>query len=156
MGLIPVFVCCFGLKFNRNSYIYGFGTHSVFVYCSGLNSAIFTEWDSFQYLYTALVLNSTVIAIFMDLGLNSVFVYCSGLNSAIFTEWDSFQYSCTALVLNSVIFSLLGLNPVFVYCSDLNSAIFTEWDSFQYPCTVLVLFQLYLLFGTQFSTLALN
>ena len=62
----------------------------------------------------------------------------------------------TALVLNSVVFSLLGLNPVFVYCSGLNSAVFTEWDTFQHSYTALVLFQLYLLFGTQFSTLALN
>ena len=74
-----VLVYCIGLEFNRNSYIYGFGTHSVFVYCSGLNSAIFTEWDSIQCSCTALVLNSTVIAIFMDL--------------------RHIQYLCTVLVL---------------------------------------------------------
>ena len=84
------------LMLNRNSYIYGSGTHSVFVYCFGLNSAIFTEWDSFQYSYTALVLNSVIFSL---LGINPVFVYCFGLNSAIFTEWDSFQYSYTVLVL---------------------------------------------------------
>ena len=84
------------LMLNCNSYIYGFGTHSVFVYCSGLNSAIFTEWDSFQCSYTALVLNSVIFSL---LGHIPVFVYCSGLNSAIFTEWDSFQYSYTVLVL---------------------------------------------------------
>ena len=108
------------------------GPNSVFVYCSGLNSAIFTEWDSIQYSFTALVLNSTVIATFMDLGLNSVFVYCFGLkcshslfigtHSAIFTEWDSIQYSYTALVLNSTViatFMDLGLNSVFVYCFGL-------------------------------------
>ena len=98
-----VLVYCIGLEFNLNSYIYGFGTHSVFVYCSGLNSAIFTEWDSFQCLYTALVLNAVIFSL---LGLNSVLVYCSGLNSAIFTEWDSFQYSYTALVLNSTVIAI--------------------------------------------------
>ena len=86
-------------------------------------------------------------------------MYCFGLNSAIFTEWDSIQYSCTALVLNSTVIAIyidLGLNSVFVYCSGLYSAIFTEWDSIQHSFTTSDLFQLYLLFGTQFSTLVLN
>ena len=90
------------LILNRNSYIYGFGTHSVFIYCSGLNSAIFTEGDSFQYSYTALVLNSVILncnSYIYGFGTHSVFIYCSGLNSAIFTEWDSLQYLYTVLVL---------------------------------------------------------
>ena len=122
------------LILNRNSYIYGFGTHSVFVYCFGLNSAIFTEWDSFQYSCTALVLNSVILnrnSYIYGFGTHSVLVYCFGLNSAIFTEWDSFQYSCTALVLNQ------SFSPY--------------WDSVQCSFTVLVLIQLYLLNGTHSS-----
>ena len=76
-------------------------------------------------------------------------MYCSGLKSAIFTEWDSIQYLYTALVLNAVILSLLVLNSTV-------TAIFTELDIFQHLHTDSVLFQLYLLFGTQFSTFTLN
>ena len=82
--------------------IYDFGLNQVFEYCSGLNSARFAESDSFQYSYTALVLNQLYLWVFMILDSIQVFKYCSGLNSARFAESDSFQYSYTALVLNQL------------------------------------------------------
>ena len=83
---------------------------SVFEYCSGLNSAIFTEWDSFQYLYTALVLNSVIL----------------NRNSYIYGH---IQYSCTVLVLiqlyslngtHSSIHILLWSYFNYIYCLGLN------------------------------------
>ena len=84
------------------------------------------DWDSIQCLYTELVLIKLYLWV-----------------------WDSIQYSYTALVLNAVISSLLVLNSTV-------TAIFTELDTFQHLYTDSVLFQLYLLFGTQFGTFTLN
>ena len=112
-----------------------FGLIPVLEYCSGLNSAIFTEWDSIQCSCTALVLNSTVIAFKLYLWI-----------------LDSFQYSSTVLVLIQLyslnetqfsicvlLWSLSGLKyshiywighiPASVYCFCLISTIFTVWES---------------------------
>ena len=116
------------------------GLIPVFIYCVGLNSAIFTAWDSFHCSYTVLVL----FQLYSLNGTHSSIRILFWSQIQLFSPyWDSFQYLYTVLVLNPVIFSVLGLNPVFVYCSGPNSAIFTEWDSFQYLYTVLVLIQLH-------------
>ena len=46
-----------------------FGLIPVLEYCSGLISAIFTEWDSSQYSCTALVLNAVIFPVLV---LNSI------------------------------------------------------------------------------------
>ena len=80
------------------------------------------------------------------MGLIPVFVYCFGLISAIFTEWDSFQYLYTVLVLIQSFSLYLGLTQ----------SLCNIFQPFLQPYTDLVQIQLFLLIGTQFSTLVLN